>query len=144
MKAKQTAQNARYKTRRRSDNGPKEYQIASNALNRGREIVNSVEGVMDGINLVIGKSPEIKAKIGKLVSVSSGTEEGDENRLVAEILNDAKEIYKTNFEGGIDVDRFRTSHVALWTFLGLLAGGLAGGLVDLGGRYIWGSRRNYF
>ena len=55
---------------------------------------------------------------------------GDADKLREQVMDLSRDIYRKNFENGLDVQPFKWGEVVLLTILGMFAGGLAGFGVD--------------
>ena len=140
--AKETAEpHYHYNTGSSSDAGPKEYQVAKGAQKLCADVAGKVGSFVNSLDLVLEKAPELERNIERyslLVSmISNGfvngegkTSRKDAKKLMKNILSDAKELYTTIFSQGIDTDRFKEEHVALWTLLGGAVGSGLGFLTE--------------
>ena len=124
------SKNQRYQTYSNSDDGPVEFQAARKALEDGQDLERHITGMVDSINYVKQKVPELDQKIREYVSVVLEGKPGDGKKLKKEIMGISRGIYSKTFKGGFDVDPFKWYVVALWTFVGALAGTAVGTAVD--------------
>lgn len=125
-KAKASARYSRYKTKFRSDSGPREFQIAEAALGYARTMATNIERTSGGIELARTGIPALSDKIVQFVNAELHGGKGDPETLRGEIMDLAREIYDRNYAGGFDVQPFKVMNIILWTFLGLAAGGALG------------------
>lgn len=120
---KKDAKNHHYRTNYSSDSGPLEYKVAY----KTRDQINAVNRLLDeSISLLDYNDKnisELRAKINQFVQVNNSKER---KRLGKEVLSLTQDIYQANFKKGFEVDRFRTSMIFLWSFLGTIAGAGAG------------------
>ncbi|MBU0977456.1 MAG: hypothetical protein KKD18_03505, partial [Nanoarchaeota archaeon] len=136
--AKSKAHSTTYITYSSYDSGPREFQTAKTALGNGREFVNATTEIANGPTYVIETSPSLLYEVKNFIAVELDNKPGNGKKAGRKVLDTAIEMYKTNFKGGFEVDRFRGYMPAIFGVLGLLAGGAAGaGLNHLGDKYKW-------
>lgn len=140
--AKNTAKSTRYKTYRHTDPGPKEFQVAEQTYELGKDIETSINEMLNAIQLTQDKVPLLNKKIQEFIDkgyVHHATSEKEAKALGKEILSITKEIYKANFKQGINVERFRWGMI----FLLALMGGIVGAGFGFGVDYV-GERFNLY
>jgi len=128
--AKETAHYERYRTYHHYDSGPREYQIAQQAQSTATEIYNSANKITGGIQYAGQAVPQLTEKIREYIDVTHKRDTHESNRLRAEIMQDARNIYQQNFAGGFDVQPFKWWAIALFTAIGAGLGAAAGAGVD--------------
>lgn len=131
-KARLEAKSTSYTTFSSFDSGPKEYQVASNALEQCKQVSQTSARIIDSIDFTKQQIPTLEDIISKFIAANASGESPD--KLGKNVLALTQQIYQKNFEKGFEVDRFRTPMVVLWSFLGAIAGvgtGVAG-LLGLG------------
>jgi hypothetical protein len=136
--AKQTARSVHYKTYSSHDDGPGEFQVARSALYNGRNIVNLLGQIEQGIVYTRDISPRLDDMITEFIKTSFGPESKEKSarayKLSEDIMGIARQQYKLNFKEGFDVEGYRTWVVVLGTILGIgLGAGIGIGLTNLMG-----------
>ncbi len=130
-KALPNAKDTSYRTSNSFDAGPEEYRAARKAQGDCQDLFSAVGGVLDVVQSTEQQLPVLGEKIHAFIQASkSGSK--DTPRLGEEVFSLTQKLYQKNFVKGIDVDRFREGMVVLWTFLGVLGGGILGGLAGAG------------
>ncbi len=139
---KDSAKSASYRTKRRSDSGPREFQIAERAKNAAAELHNASRKITDGIRAAGQEVPVLEAKIRNYIEVVDGNKKGDANKLRVDVMSSTRSIYERNFENGFDLNPFKWAQVILFAVIGIFAGCLVGTGAD---RYIdhWRRRKIY-
>lgn len=135
--ASRSARDAFYRTYSHSDSGPREFQIAQETQKDCSNLVNATNKVVTSVEFTEEQLPVLRAKIGDFVESAMST--GNYISKGREVLDLTKRIYRTNYEGGFEVERFRTIVPVALTTLGLLLGAVAGGT---GGSYLQKRLRN--
>lgn len=130
QKAKETAHDASYNTHSRSDSGPEEFQAAESALETGIAINESIGTAFSSINESLKIAEELSGHISGCTKELYAVNSGKTRKQRRKTLEDAKELYTTNFNSGIDVDRFKESKVVLWSLIGAVGGGAIGLGID--------------
>jgi len=126
--AKNHSRSHHYRTYARSDSGPKEFQVAEEALHNGIVLHNSIAEFVDAIQYTRDQMPILYQKVEELIGIELDNEPGNSKKVARDLMKIAKTTYKMNFSEGVDVDRFRMGVVAL----GMLASAVVGGLVGFG------------
>lgn len=145
--AKTTSKNHQYKTTSHSDDGPKEFQVAENALRHGTDLKKSIDELVSGVQYAKSVAPILDKKVREYIAISLDKEEGDAAKLRTEIMDIATTMYKKNIKEGYDVNGFRALVFTLVTLGGAAVGGLIGfGADQLAAKYNFyekfvGSRR---
>ena len=113
----------RYRTNRRSNPGPKEYQVAETNLQNARQVKQNIDQMFQGINYVKTQIPLLEQKIKEIIDIEvERVIQGDSKKLTDDIISIAREMYELNFSKGFDVKGFRAGMVVLFSFLGIIAG----------------------
>lgn len=138
--AKAKAKSQSYRTEIQYDAGPIEYQIAREALTANSDISRYLSEVVSAINYVSNNSDSLRSKIQEAINMDSGETKGDLDKTSKDVINITRDMYRSNFKGGLDVDRYRMWMVALFTLLGIgIGSGIGYGLDVLGDKYqLWG------
>lgn len=135
---KTTAHSVSYNTGSRSDSGPREYQSSEHALENGRSLENSLDGIFIGIEKVASEAPKLKKAINEYIGVVLDGKEGNPGKLKTEIMKTALKHYNKNFPEGFNVDRSNYLNTFFWILGGMIVGGLIGaGLDKLGDNRDW-------
>ncbi len=139
---KDNAKSTSFRTSRRSDSGPREFQIAEKAKAAASELYSASHKITDGIRIAGQEVPVLEAKIRNYIDVVDGNKKGDPDKLRADVMSSARSIYERNFENGFDLNPFKWAQVILFTVIGIFAGCLVGTGAD---RYIdhWRRRKIY-
>ena len=126
--AKGTAHSTWYITYSRVDFGPREFQVAEQALANGRKLERALSNLLGGLSAAVTDAPLLEKKITSLIT--SLTEPGKDQKALAEdVLQTAQALYAKNFQGGFDVAGFRWYMIVLLTLLG----GMGGSAMGFGG-----------
>ena len=142
MVAKKTAKSTAYRTYSHGDPGPAEFQTAETALSHGVELYTKIDAMVGSVEFVRDNTPLLYEKIRRFIRIVYDREEGDAERLKGEILDLAKQMYRTNFTRGFDVEPFKPETIVLYGIAGLALGGLVGFGLDYAGRKrAWYDRR---
>lgn len=128
--AKKTAHDERYSTNSHSDAGPQEFQISESAQQHSAAMDAAIHKITDGIEFAGRKIPLLDKMAKECVNAALHHGPGDPEKLCPAVLTLAKEIYKKNFEGGVDIEPFKWEQVLLWTLLGMALGAAAGAGVN--------------
>lgn len=144
--AKRKAKSQSYTTYSQSDDGPVEYQIAQNAMKYNSDVNREIREVVNALNYVGNNSSALKSKIVELINIETGETKGDLYRTSKDIIDITRDMYRSNFKGGLDVDRYRLWMVVLMTLLGLGVGaGIGYGIDVVTDKYqFWGTDRRRF
>jgi len=119
----QTAHDQHYKTSSRSDSGPKEYQVTKATLLNGNNLTNSLDHVFNSLYYTSEHLPEVDGAIKSLIELRHKNASEEEIKKVSEeLISNTIALYKSNFERGFEIERFRGWAIALWSSLGLLSG----------------------
>jgi len=133
---KSQAHDDSYNTGSRSDSGPREYQVVETAIEHVNGLSNPILEILNTINKTTQIAPELESKIKAFVAVANHERPGNASRLRREIMGLTKELYNSNFKGGVDIGTIRAGVVVL---------GILGGVAGLGllgwGFDEWGNRR---
>ena len=128
--AKTTAKDSSYYTRLHWDAGPKEFQIAENAIRQGEILESNISEIISSIQYTSASSQTLRQKVHEYISVVLDNKQGNAEKLRSEIMGISKNIYKRNFNRGFDVDRVRGYIIMLGMILGGAIGNMAGIGVD--------------
>jgi len=128
--ALETAHSEQYRTYSHSDSGPSEYRAAQAALDHTTTINESSAKITEGIRDAGYAIPALTQQIRTYIDVAEGRKAGDADKLRAEVMKTARDIYNQNFENGFDVQPFKWWAIALFTVLGAGMGAGAGAAVD--------------
>jgi hypothetical protein len=129
-KAKQTAQSVSYNTYSSIDNGPAEFQVSREILGYAKNMLNKSRRITQGIKFSQNHAVELANTAEEFVNVSLHDKPGNADSLQKRTMELAKDMYRNNFESGMNIDRFDTNEVALMTLGGIAAGALAGLAAD--------------
>ncbi len=124
------ARSTSYTTYRRSDSGPREFQIVEEIVSNGIRMGQNTSDITKGIALASRQVPELNNKINEFIDVSLNGKPGNADKLRTEILDGARDVYKANFERGFDVYPFKWGIVVLLTLAGMAIGAAAGAGAD--------------
>lgn len=138
--ARGTAKSVSYKTTSRTDNGPREFQIAKRAEAAARQVQSSADKITGGIQAAGTLVPQLNKEIADYVdAVKAGKKDLDVRR--DKIMETSMSAYKQNFENGFDLNPFKWGMVILVTVLSTLLGSAFGTGVD---HYINNRKRRGF
>ncbi len=131
------ARSTSYDTNSRIDSGPKEFQVAMNAQEHASRLTDSINDIVGGIVYTRDNSPALYEKIKQFIYIELN-HKGYSKQLSREIMDMSMQMYQLNFKKGLEVDRFRPYMVALFVFIGAVAGGVVGYGIDyFGDRMGW-------
>ena len=141
--AKKTARSTSYITYSHFDRGPKEFQIAEEALTNSRAIEKSIREIFEGIEYVKNFSPILEQKVRDFIDTEINYQKkGNSKKLRNEIIGISRTWYEKNFKKGFNVNPFRWYMIVLGGLAGAFVGSAAGaGINYLGDRYNWYSSR---
>jgi hypothetical protein len=101
--------------------GPAEYQVCCKAKGDSNEMNQLLGEAIDSVGYSMQNLPVLRQKVQDLAdSAGNGR---DCKHLGKEVLSLSQELYQKNFQGGFEVDRFRTYMIPLWAMLGIAVGG---------------------
>ncbi|HTK84529.1 MAG TPA: hypothetical protein VL625_05525 [Patescibacteria group bacterium] len=110
--------------------GPRGYQIVEAALANGQEIDTSSRRIIDGLTMAKSGIPQVERLTREFIAVALDGKKGDPDKTRDTLMTLSKEIYKANFENGLDVETMKWWD---WFLFGL-AGLALGAAIDGGAR----------
>ncbi len=131
-KAMQTARSQSYRTERKSDDGPREYQLADSAGEHISSLFGMTNKVTSGLQQCAANIPRLNTVAHAYVATVMDGKPGNPDEQRKELLEGSETTYKANFAGGHEINRFRSGEVAILGLIGGLAGGVLGFAVDRG------------
>lgn len=118
--AKDSAKSSNYRTPSHYDIGPIEYQLVNSMIDNTNNFNFACSKIEQSILQTKDKIPKLKSDIEGMIVAEGGSEK------MRDIMSQTKEIYRLNFENGLEVEQFRSSYVFSWGLMGLIIGGLTG------------------
>ena len=120
--ARETARTRHYRTSFRSQGGPEQYRVAERALDHVESFRRHAAPLLGGIDHAAAAIPALERRIGDFVNVALHGTNGDSGDLRAEIMDDARAVYRNNYVAGFDVNPAKWYMVAVWAIIGALGG----------------------
>jgi hypothetical protein len=121
-----------YITDSQSDAGPREYQLAENALAYGIETQKYIDefvgkGGMEGsLQYAKDNMPKVERLVKELIDIEMGGKPGDGDKKAKELMKLTKNIYSETFKYGFETDKANWWLIPLWALGMGAAGALAG------------------
>ncbi|MFH1174983.1 MAG: hypothetical protein V1725_07665 [archaeon] len=139
IRAEPYAHSDSYITYSHFDDGPREFQVAEQGIDRVAYMTKNLSEILGGVQYTMQNAPELKKMILDYEeAVLQRHERPDGQR--KDLLLKAFGLYEQNFKNGFDVRRFRPWMVVLWSFLGVSGGLGIGALADV----LIGSKERYY